>query len=76
MYTDDAISEIVSSWNLKYRRFRSDLDIAGSPERTLYRAVIQDENDRLWLLEALFPDSNEHKLLISKTLAYLRGEGI
>jgi homoserine kinase type II len=76
MYTDERISEIVSSWNLKYRNFRSDLDIAGSPERTLYRAVIEDEDQGLWVLEAIFPDSSKHKLLISNTLAYLRGEGI
>jgi homoserine kinase type II len=76
MYTDDTIREIVSSWNLKYRKSRSDLDIAGSPERTLYRAVIEDEDHCLWVLEAIFPDSDEHKLVIAKTLAYLHREGI
>jgi len=76
MYTDDTIREIVSCWNLKYAKPRPELDIAGSPERTLHRAVIEDEDHGLWVLEAIFPHSGEHKLLISKTLAYLRGEGI
>ena len=76
MYTDDTISEIVSSWNLKYRKSRSDLGIAGSPERTQYRAVVEDADHGLWVLEAIFPDSVEHKGLIAKTLTYLRGAGI
>ena len=76
MYTDDTIREIVSCWKVKYAESRPELDIAGSPERTLYRAVIEDEDHGLWVLEALFPDSEEHKLLISKTLAHLHREGI
>jgi len=76
MYTDDRIREIVSCWKVKYEKSRPELDIAGSPERTLYRAVIEDEDHGLWVLEALFPDSDEHKLLIAKTLAHLHREGI
>lgn len=76
MYTDDTIREIVSCWKVKYAKSRPELDIAGSPERTLYRAVIEDGDHGLWVLEAIFQDSNEHKLLIAETLAYLRGEGI
>jgi len=42
----------------------------------MYRAVIEDEDHGLWVLEAIFPDSKEHKLLITNTLAFLRGEGM
>ena len=76
MYTDDAIREIVSSWDVKFGRSRPDIDIAGSPERTEYRLVVEDENYALWVLEGVSPDSYEHKLRICRTLAILRGKGL
>ena len=76
MYTDDRISEIVSSWDLKFRRSRPEIDIAGSPERTAYRMVIEDEGSALWVLEAIPPASREHKARISQALAFLRERGL
>ncbi len=76
MYTDESIREIVSSWSVKFRKFRPDIDIAGSPERTVYRIAIEDEDHGLWVLENPASDLHEHKLTISKTLAHLRGKGL
>lgn len=76
MYTDDAIREIVSSWDIKIERSRPDIDIAGSPERTVHRVVVEDEGSRLWVLEAIPPDTHEHKLRICQTLAYLHDKGL
>jgi homoserine kinase type II len=76
MYTDDAIREIVSSWDIKIRRIRPDIDIAGSPERTAHRVVVEDERSGLWVLEAIPPDTHEHKLRICQTLACLHDKGL
>jgi homoserine kinase type II len=76
MYSDDKTREIVSSWNIEYAKTHPELDIAGSPERTAFRVVIEDGEHRVWVLESIFPDSEEHKLLIAKTLAHLHREGI
>jgi len=43
MYTDDSIREIVSYWDVKIDRPRPDIEIAGSPERTAHRLVLEDE---------------------------------
>lgn len=76
MYTDDAIREIVSSWDIKIQRPRPDIDIAGSPERTVHRVVVEDESSRLWVLEAIPPDTHAHKLRICQTLAFLHDKGL
>jgi homoserine kinase type II len=76
MYTDDAIREIVSSWGLEITRFRPDIDIAGSPERTSHRLVVEDDGSGLWVLEAIPPGTGEHKLRICRTLAWLHERGL
>jgi homoserine kinase type II len=76
MVTDESIQEIVSFWGLKFQSSRPELDIAGSPERTTHRMVIDDQESRLWILEAIPSDSQEHKLRICRTLAYLHDRGL
>ena len=76
MYTDDTMREIVSSWDIKIGRSRPDIDIAGSPERTAHRVVVEDDNSRLWVLEAIPPGTDKHKLLICQTLACLHDRGL
>ncbi len=76
MVTDESIREIVSFWGLKSVRNRPDIDITGSPERTAYRVVIEAEDSRLWILEAIPAGSQEHKLRISRALAFLHERGL
>jgi homoserine kinase type II len=76
MYTDDAIKEIVSHWDVKIGRSRPDIDMPGSPERTAHRVVVEDDDLRLWVLEAIPPGTDEHKLRICQTLACLHDRGL
>ena len=76
MYTDEKISEIVSRWNLKFRKSCPELEIAGSPERTTYRIAIEDEDHSLWVLESTPPDLSDHKQRICRTLAFLHEQGL
>jgi homoserine kinase type II len=75
-YTDDRISEIVSLWNLEFLKSRPELEIAGSPERTSFRVVVQDGDSGLWVLEAVPPGSRAHKARISRALALLQARGL
>lgn len=76
MYTDDRISEIVSSWRIRFRKSHPEIGIDGSPERTSYRVVIEDQDSRLWVLEAIAPDSYIRKVRISEALTFLRARGL
>jgi homoserine kinase type II len=75
-YTDDGISQIVSSWDLKFLKSRPELEIAGSPERSSFRVVVQDGDSGLWVLEAIPPGTWRHKARISEALALLQGRGL
>ena len=76
MVSDDTTREIVSSWGIKFRRSRPDLDVPGSSERTACRLVVEDEDGGLWVLEGIAPGACEHKQKISSTLALLHGKGL
>jgi homoserine kinase type II len=67
---------ILKNWNLDFKNLRSDLDITGSPERTVSRIVIQDINTDFFILEKIDIDQYRHKLMIDKTLEYLYRKGL
>jgi len=49
----ETVSEALGRWRILYARFRPDLDAAGSPDRTLDRAVVEDDRGRLFRLERI-----------------------
>ena len=63
-------------WKIEIKCVRTDIEIQGSPERTLSRAVIQDKSDKLFLVEK-FP---ENKFLIrdrvAKAVDFLNARGL
>jgi len=58
------------------KTLRPDLPLSGSPERTVFRGVVEDEEGLLWVLENPAPSSVELKKKIVDTLAYLREQGL
>lgn len=71
-----AYQDILSIWNINFKVVRRDFNILGSPERTEFRVVIQDKKNDLYILERICGDSYKHKLLICKTLDYLKNKGL
>jgi len=65
------IKETILFWNLKLKKIRGDINIAGSPERCDFRIVIEDEDDRLFICEKISPAAYEHKMRIIKALEFL-----
>jgi len=49
----EEVSGILERWNIRFARFRTDLEPAGSPERSLARTVVQDDQGRLYRLEKI-----------------------
>jgi len=70
------LNEISRFWNLGPVRLRPDIEMAGSPERSLFRTVLETEDSRLWVLEQIAPALQNHKLQIIRTLAYLENQGL
>ncbi len=70
------IKEISLFWNLKLKKIREDIHIAGSPERCEFRIVIEDKDDRLFICEKISQVAYEHKLRIIKTLEFLASQNV
>ena len=65
------IRETILFWDLKLKKVRKDIHIAGSPERCEFRIVIEDQDDRLFICEKISHAAYEHKMRIIKTLEFL-----
>ena len=71
MDIDTSIIKAAAQWNLQINSIRRDIPIAGSPERCELRFVIQDEQDRLYVLECIFDADLDRKGRIIYCLDYL-----
>lgn len=67
--------QILTHWHLEFLRSRPDIVIAGSPERTAYRTVVEDTAGSRWLLEKIFDQQRKHKLAIIELLNQLDAAG-
>lgn len=70
-YAGDEIRQIFSHWGLFFRALRPQLTPEGSPERTVFRAVIEDDKGSLFILEQVDPAAFHTKMKIIRTLALL-----
>ncbi|MBW1822059.1 MAG: phosphotransferase, partial [Deltaproteobacteria bacterium] len=70
------IKETILFWNLKLKKVREDINIAGSPERCEFRIVIEDQDDRLFICEKISHAAYDHKMRIIKTLEFLASQNL
>ena len=73
---DRVIEGVLRLWGLQLRKIREDIPIAGSPDRCLFRLVIEDREGKLFILEDLEAEFIPHKKKIAKALAYLSEKGL
>ncbi len=64
-------SEILSAWDITFKRTHPEITIQGSPQRCTYRMVIENHQQQKYLLEQISKQKYKHKKLIAKTLSYL-----
>ena len=69
------LERILSHWRIAFEQLRPDIDIAGSPERTTYRTVLEDRAGRLWLLEQIPNQLRRQKREIILLLEHLKRKG-
>jgi homoserine kinase type II len=76
VYSQEALTQIVDFWGVPFSRTRPHLIPAGSPERTLFRMVIEDDKGMLFVLERIPPTTFHAKMKIIKTLEFLAKRGL
>jgi len=72
----DLLSRVCALWGLDFRQSRTDLPLAGSPERCEFRTVIEDQNQNLYILENIAAESRSHKQKIADCLLYLSEQSL
>jgi homoserine kinase type II len=70
------IKKVVQQWGLSFKNTRPDLNLHGSPERTLCRFAFEDETGGLFILEQIDPTQRQRKFFISKILDQLHSTGL
>lgn len=70
--TDEEIQYIIAKYGLNFQKTRKELALFGSPERTEYRAVFEDDKGKLYILEEIAAKRLPKKLQICKILQQLK----
>ncbi|MBF0385971.1 MAG: phosphotransferase [Candidatus Omnitrophica bacterium] len=75
-YSTSFLKEIAASFNIDLKEIHPRYDMGGSPERTVFRIVIEDMNSKLFILEEIPYSSIKKKQNIALTLDFLDKEGL
>lgn len=67
---------LFEQWGIEFHSLRDDCHIHGSPERTIERAVIQDKNGSLFLLEKFTRDKFGHRNTVGRAVEFLTQNGL
>ncbi|NPV06248.1 MAG: aminoglycoside phosphotransferase family protein [Syntrophaceae bacterium] len=69
-------SDILRHWDIEFKAERPELTPAGSPERSLFRTVVEDAGGRRFVLEQVAPRTVGRKREIAATLDWLVSRGL
>lgn len=75
-YDEAALGQIAAFWGIALRAVHRSLIPDGSPERTLFRAVIEDSRGERFILERIPASARYNKLRIIRSLAFLAEKGL
>lgn len=70
------LAEILEMWGLRFKKSHPEMLISGSPQRTAFRIVIEDDHQKKYVLERLSKTDVPHKLLVAQIVFYLSDQGL
>ncbi|MBF0485217.1 MAG: aminoglycoside phosphotransferase family protein [Candidatus Omnitrophica bacterium] len=70
----DQIRNVLRFWDIEAKCLRPEIFIAGSPERTDYRVVVETVKGALLVVEKVSPRLLEHKQRIAQALQFLKAQ--
>lgn len=70
------VADILYCWGLKYKSEHPEVTLAGSPERSQFRTVIEDAGARRFVLEKIDPRIVDRKREIAATVDCLASRGL
>ncbi len=73
---DIPYDDVLRPWGLEFRKSRPDLPLSGSPERCLFRTVIEDGEGRHFVLEEIQHALRHRKREIAAAVEFLAAGGL
>jgi homoserine kinase type II len=71
LFSRDALKAVADLWHVRLKKLHYNIPIQGSPERSIFRVVLEDGNGKYFVLEQIPVKSLEHKRKIAATLDFL-----
>lgn len=76
MVTEEDFSKVLERYGKNLKKVHYDIPINGSPERSAFRVVVEDDNDEKFILENIKTDTKDRKQEIIDCLSKLKGNGL
>lgn len=73
-FNRENLKTVANLWQIRLKKLHPRIAIQGSPERSLFRIVLEDRQGRYFLLEQIAQKSLEHKKQVARTLDLLAGK--
>jgi homoserine kinase type II len=70
------LQAIARFWQVNLKELHYDIQIQGSPERSVFRVVLEDNNGKFFVLEQVDPKTFERKKQIAETLHFLENQNL
>jgi len=73
---DIPFEDVLRPWGLEFKRSLPELPLAGSPERSFFRTVVENGEGRRFVLEEIRPATLERKRVIAAAVEFLATRGL
>jgi homoserine kinase type II len=76
LFSKEILKEAAGFWQVQLKKLHSNIVVQGSPERSVYRVVLEDKDGRYFVLEQIPAKSFEQKKRIAATLDFLANKNL
>ena len=70
-FSREILKAVADLWQVRPKKLHHNIPVQGSPERSVFRVVLEDNNGKYFVLEQIPVKSLEHKKQIAATLDFL-----
>jgi homoserine kinase type II len=70
------LQAVAKLWRVNLKKLHYNIPLQGSPERSVFRVVLEDNNGKFFMLEQIGPKTLEHKKQIAAVLDFLAKQNL
>ncbi|MGD0279131.1 MAG: phosphotransferase [Smithella sp.] len=71
LFSKETLKAVAGLWQVRLKKLHYNISVQGSPERSVFRVVLEDRNGSFFVLEQVSPKSLELKRQIATTVDFL-----